>query len=99
MAIRSVFRAECQNCTKAAALPGRNTPKVKNHEMNKNIQGYTNEAVTVGKGIKHAANFWIHMFDFQEMLQNGCDNEDYFQYNLMDKDGKVRKRRKDVGPR
>ena len=57
------------------------------------------EAVTVSKGIKHAANFWIHMFEFQQMLQNGCDNQDYFQYNLMDKDGKVRRPRKDVGPR
>ena len=41
------------------------------------------EAVTVGKGEKYAANFWIHMFEFQKMLQNGCDNEDYFQADML----------------
>ena len=32
------------------------------------------------------------MFEFQAMLQNGCDNEDYFQANMIGADGKVRRR-------
>ena len=31
------------------------------------------------KGIKYSANFWIHMYEFQQSLQKGCDNSDYFQ--------------------
>ena len=58
------------------------------------------EAVTVSKGEKYAANFWIHMFEFQKMLQNGCDNEDYFQEFMMDNAtgriaGKARPKRRD----
>lgn len=28
-------------------------------------------------------SFWIHMFEFQKMLQNGCDNQDYYQENML----------------
>ena len=31
------------------------------------------EAVEVVKGRKYAANFWIHMFEFQEALKRGCE--------------------------
>ena len=31
------------------------------------------EAVEVIKGRKYAANFWIHMFEFQEALKRGCE--------------------------
>ena len=41
------------------------------------------EARTVDKGVKYAANFWIHMFEFQQALVRGCDNEDYFQDSLL----------------
>ena len=30
-------------------------------------------------GVKYSANFWVHMFEFQEALVRGCDNSDYFQ--------------------
>ena len=41
-----------------------------------------------------AANFWIHNFEFQKMLQNGCDNEDYFQdFLLEDRQRMVGRRR------
>jgi hypothetical protein len=50
------------------------------------------EAVTVQKGQKFAANFWIHMFEFQQMLQNGCDNQDYFQAHMLGPDGRIRRR-------
>jgi len=45
------------------------------------------EAVTVTRGEKYAANYWIHMFEFQKMLQNGCDNEDYFQPSMLTETG------------
>ena len=41
------------------------------------------EAVTVRKGTKYSANFWIHMYEFQQALGRGCDNQDYFQANLL----------------
>jgi len=37
------------------------------------------EAVDVEEGVKYGANFWVHMYEFQEALQRGCDNRDYFQ--------------------
>lgn len=49
------------------------------------------EAVTVEKGEKYAANFWIHMFEFQKMLQNGCDNEDYYQDFMLKEPGMLRR--------
>ena len=59
------------------------------------------EAVAVSSGEKYAANFWIHMLEFQERLQKGCDNEDYYQEMMMGSDGHVigrvrpKKRQKD----
>jgi len=47
------------------------------------------EAVSVVAGEKFAANFWIHMFEFQAMLQQGCDNQDYFQDGMFT-DGSLR---------
>ena len=46
--------------------------------------GTYHEAVTVTKGVKYAANFWIHMFEFQQALLRGCDNEDYWQDMLLE---------------
>ena len=34
------------------------------------------------------------MFEFQAMLQNGCDNEDYFQANMINGKGQVLRRQK-----
>mmetsp|Transcript_5827 Transcript_5827/g.17239 ORF Transcript_5827/g.17239 Transcript_5827/m.17239 type:complete len:413 (+) Transcript_5827:1698-2936(+) len=37
------------------------------------------EAVPVVRGLKFAANFWMHMYDFQNPLAVGCDNVNYVQ--------------------
>ena len=37
------------------------------------------EALPVVSGLKYAANFWIHLHDFQNYHARGCDNRDYLQ--------------------
>mmetsp|Transcript_5103 Transcript_5103/g.13443 ORF Transcript_5103/g.13443 Transcript_5103/m.13443 type:complete len:401 (+) Transcript_5103:65-1267(+) len=61
-------------------------PSVKSEDPWTTEEGTYHEAVTVNKGVKYGANFWIHMFEFQEALQRGCDNEDYFQDMLLQRD-------------
>ena len=34
------------------------------------------------RGTKYAANFWIHLYEFQDALRRGCDNEDYYQDDM-----------------
>ena len=75
-------------------------PSVLSHDPWTMEQLTYHEAVAVTAGEKYAANFWIHMFEFQKMLQNGCDNEDYFQEFMMDNAtgriaGKARPKRRD----
>lgn len=36
------------------------------------------EAVTVYKGVKYAANYWLHMYDFQYANDRGCGNTEVF---------------------
>ena len=55
------------------------------------------EARTVHKGEKYAANFWIHNFEFQKRLQQGCDNEDYFQDFMLDDSGHIAGRKRPAG--
>ena len=40
-------------------------PSVLSHNPYATEQGTYHEAVTVNKGVKYAANFWIHLYDFQ----------------------------------
>ena len=40
----------------------------------------THEALTVTKGMKFAANMWLHQFDFQNTLRAGCRNEDLAEW-------------------
>ena len=54
-------------------------PSVKSDDPYTIEEGTYHEAVTVDKGVKYAANFWIHMYEFQKALMHGCDNQDYFQ--------------------
>ena len=76
-------------------------PSVLSHDPWTMEQLTYHEAVAVTAGEKYAANFWIHMFEFQQRLQQGCDNEDYYQEMMMGSDGYVigrvrpQKRRKD----
>ena len=37
------------------------------------------EALPVTKGIKYAANFWVHMWDFQRYFAASCANANYLQ--------------------
>ena len=37
------------------------------------------EALPVTAGVKFAANFWVHMHDFQSFHAHGCDNREYLQ--------------------
>ena len=37
------------------------------------------QALPVQRGVKLAANFWIHMYDFQHYHGQGCDNTNYLQ--------------------
>jgi len=41
------------------------------------------EAVSVKAGVKYSANFWLHMYEFQQALVRGCDNSDYFQDDML----------------
>ena len=34
------------------------------------------------QGHQVLGEFWIHMYEFQQALGRGCDNQDYFQANL-----------------
>ena len=36
------------------------------------------EAVEVRRGVKYAANYWLHMFDFQAAVTQNCDNDEVF---------------------
>jgi len=58
-------------------------PSVHSHDPWETEDLTYHEAVTVNKGVKYSANFWIHMFEFQDALRHGCDNEDYFQDMLL----------------
>lgn len=40
------------------------------------------EACTVTKGVKYSANFWLHMYEFQQALARGCDNTNYYQNDM-----------------
>lgn len=42
------------------------------------------KAVTVRKGVKYAANFWLHMYDFQGPSRRGCQQTQYFQDYILD---------------
>ena len=36
------------------------------------------EALSVSAGVKYAANYWLHMYDFQEPSKLGCGNQEVF---------------------
>ncbi|KAL1528796.1 hypothetical protein AB1Y20_010121 [Prymnesium parvum] len=54
-------------------------PSVFSHDLFRTDERTFHEAVNVTKGVKYAANFWIHMYDFQGALARGCDNKNYLQ--------------------
>ena len=42
------------------------------------------EALPVVRGRKFAANFWMHMYDFQGPHARGCANDNYRQHAAME---------------
>jgi len=53
-------------------------PSVLDKDPNERDFRTEHEAVTVTSGIKYAANYWLHMWDFQEANDRGCGNSEVF---------------------
>ena len=48
------------------------------------------EALPVEKGRKYAANFWLHLYDFQGPHAKGCDNRNYLQHGTLERMAKAK---------
>ena len=53
-------------------------PSVLDHDPNERDDRTEHEAVTVSGGTKFAANYWLHMYDFQYAVDRGCGNTEVF---------------------
>ena len=53
-------------------------PSVLDHDPNARDDRTEHEAVTVRGGVKYAANYWLHMYDFQYAVDRGCGNTEVF---------------------
>ena len=53
-------------------------PSVLDHDPNVRDDRTDHESVAVAVGTKYAANYWLHMYDFQEATRNGCGNTEVF---------------------
>ena len=53
-------------------------PSVLDHDPNLRDDRTEHESVAVGRGTKYAANYWLHMWDFQEPTRHGCGNTEVF---------------------
>ena len=53
-------------------------PSVLNEDPNERDFRTEHEAVVVRKGQKFAANYWLHMYDFQDATDKGCGNTEVF---------------------
>ena len=51
------------------------------------------EAMPVVRGLKFAANFWVHMWDFQTYHSVGCANENYVQDGTLERSRPARAKR------
>ena len=54
-------------------------PSVYSHDVRSTDERTYHEALPVEAGLKYAANFWVHQYDFQGPHAKGCDNRDYLQ--------------------
>ena len=54
-------------------------PSVLSADVSATDERTHHEARPVVRGLKYAANFWIHMHDFQSFHAAGCDNRNYLQ--------------------
>jgi len=53
-------------------------PSVLDRDPKERDERTEHEAVVVRKGIKFAANYWLHMYDFQYAVDRGCGNTEVF---------------------
>ena len=53
-------------------------PSVLDHDPNERDDRTEHESVAVDAGTKFAANYWLHLWDFQEPTQHGCGNAEIF---------------------
>ena len=53
-------------------------PSVLDHDPNERDDRTEHEAVTVSRGVKFAANYWLHMYDFDYAVSRGCGNTEVF---------------------
>ena len=53
-------------------------PSVLDSDPNERDFRTEHEAVTVTEGVKFAANYWLHMYDFQYAVNRGCGNTEVF---------------------
>jgi prolyl 4-hydroxylase len=47
-------------------------PSVRAHDFNVSDQRTTHEALPVTRGVKYAANAWLHLYDFRTPHGQGC---------------------------
>ena len=53
-------------------------PSVLDHDPNERDDRTEHEAVTVSRGGKFAANYWLHMYNFQDAVRRGCSNTEVY---------------------
>ena len=53
-------------------------PSVLNEDPNARDDRTEHESVAVGAGVKFAANYWLHLWDFQAASEHGCGNTEIF---------------------
>jgi len=58
-------------------------PSVLSNDLRQTDERTFHEALPVVRGTKYAANFWVHLYDFQTYHALGCDNREYLQDGTM----------------
>ena len=53
-------------------------PSVLDADPNERDDRTEHESVAVVAGTKFAANYWLHMWDFQQPTRHGCGNTEIF---------------------
>ena len=58
-------------------------PSVLSDDLRVTDERTYHEALPVVSGLKYAANFWIHLYDFQNFHARGCENRNYLQTDAL----------------
>ncbi len=53
-------------------------PSVLDHDPLARDDRTDHEAVAVGRGVKFASNYWLHLWDFQGPNRAGCSNTEVY---------------------